>query len=275
MKRREVCREAGKTRVSFVRTLWFLTECIFTGRRRQSRMVRSVISRARMNLVSHMARQTALQQQAVLLVLKHKKKQQRQRRATHAGVYKKPKKRRGGYNPKPRNGDPDAVEPRALWEFDMTKCIWCSLFDNLETFNERSYWGLYFYEATPPQSQDFYLTPDPLTAPQAPVFPTNRRCEQTRGQGRQDVRKLENVPEEWRVFRTFCSRWGSSQRCQRGKSAFPHTKRPEKASGTRCSDKRHSALVAKPRILGFKPEVTSGLMLDVLNPRARSLIKLL
>ena len=97
-----------------------------------------------MNLVSHLARQTALQQQAVVLLLEHEKKQQRRRRAAQAGVRKK--KRRGAWNPKPRSGDANAMEPRAQWEFDMTKCIWCSLFDNQETFDENSYWGLYFYE---------------------------------------------------------------------------------------------------------------------------------
>ena len=63
-------------------------------------------------------RMECLKQQAALLVVEHTLKQQRRRRAARAAVSKRCS-RRGGWHPKPRSGDLDAMSPLARWEHDV------------------------------------------------------------------------------------------------------------------------------------------------------------
>ena len=93
-------------------------------------------------IVAQRAKMNVLVMKAALYLLKKRRKQ---RSAQAPQAVDRRKKRRGGWNPKPRHGDPNAVSKYLRWRHDSSKCPWWRLFDDDETYNERSWLGDKFY----------------------------------------------------------------------------------------------------------------------------------
>ena len=80
---------------------------------------------------------------AQLLVRRHRRAK---RRAAHAPEQTGRARRRGSWHPKPRNGNPDAIQRYLQWRYDTSKSLWWPLLNSAESHVERSYMGAKFHD---------------------------------------------------------------------------------------------------------------------------------